>query len=583
LSWVGDGSGEGWEVGTPGSLDPDELEVVVGATPSNGTRGSLITESPEGDDTDELDGSADTGGVGSDGGDTRAVVGTGASTGGGRVAGAAGCAHPFLVPDLGLGKWSASGSRGWDTRGDGAATDTFVTDGTEGFTPLGSVGEELSGEGSPSTGTLSGIKRVPPGTGGWLRATSSVGGEACPGLSSFWGLLKEARVGWWLPWAAWKWWDSWGLWWSEEGGEGVHLGVLVEESDVGIPSGLGGVVGGDSAAVGGADGGSVGTGSNGDGSWDVSHLSEVEVVLGAADLDVTVAGSSGDSGVGSAAGSGGAAVEGGNVTVDLSGNSIESGTVFGIVVGSGLVKPPGWGVPGSAGSDTGSWSWTVVGVGDGGGLALGGGLTVPGSEAGELSGWHVEEWETLEGSAGDIEGGSGGGALLAEGTNVGGPGGGSVELHAVDNVGLDAETLWSAALADIHVEAWGGSVGTGDPGTFVGGWGEGGALGNGVAPDYTRRSVEVLEHGARGGGWSGSGVGLGGTADGGPLWATDESELSSWVLVWGHWLDGIAVCIGGTNSVVETVTAPPGGSGSTSGVEGDLELTGSKGSICSER
>ena len=197
---------------------------------------------------------------------------------------------------------------------------------------------------------------------------------------------------------------------------------------------------------------------------------------------------------------------------------------------------------------------------------MGGGLTVPGSEAGELSGWHVEEWETPEGCAGDIEGGSGSGALLLEGTNVGSPGGGSVELHTVDNVGLDAETL-STAFADIHVEAWGGSVGTGNPGTFVGGWGEGGVLGNAVAPGWAS-TVEVLEHGRGGCGWGGTAIGLGSTADGGPLWATDESELSSWVLVWGHWLDDIAVLVACTNSVVETVTAPPGASGSSADVEG---------------
>jgi len=41
----------------------------------------------------------------------------------------------------------------------------------------------------------------------------------------------------------WKWWNCWGLWWAEEGGEGVGLVVLLEEGDVVIPGGLGGVVG----------------------------------------------------------------------------------------------------------------------------------------------------------------------------------------------------------------------------------------------------------------------------------------------------------------------------------------------------
>jgi hypothetical protein len=27
----------------------------------------------------------------------------------------------------------------------------------------------------------------------------------------------------------WKWWDHWSLWWAEEGGEGVLLGVLLED------------------------------------------------------------------------------------------------------------------------------------------------------------------------------------------------------------------------------------------------------------------------------------------------------------------------------------------------------------------
>jgi hypothetical protein len=48
------------------------------------------------------------------------------------------------------------------------------------------------------------------------------------------------------------------------------------------------------------------------------------------------------------------------------------------------------------------------------------------------------------------------------------------------------------------------------------------------------------------------------TADAGPLWATDEGELSSWVLEWSQWLGNVAVGVSGTDSVVETVTAPPG-------------------------
>jgi len=46
----------------------------------------------------------------------------------------------------------------------------------------------------------------------------------------------------WQPWQAGKWWDGWSLWWAEEGGEGVGLGVLLEDGDVVIPGGLGGGV-----------------------------------------------------------------------------------------------------------------------------------------------------------------------------------------------------------------------------------------------------------------------------------------------------------------------------------------------------
>jgi len=83
------------------------------------------------------------------------------------------------------------------------------------------------------------------------------------GLS--WGLLEVAGVRCWCPRHVWEWWDSWRFWWAESGGEGVGLGVLGEDGNVGIPSGLGGVVTGQLTGVEGTEGGTGG----------VAHLSDL--------------------------------------------------------------------------------------------------------------------------------------------------------------------------------------------------------------------------------------------------------------------------------------------------------------------
>jgi len=59
-------------------------------------------------------------------------------------------AHPVVVPDE--GRFGISGE----------------TNGTEGFSPSGSVGHDLGGPGSPSTDGLGGIEGGPELVGGWL-------------------------------------------------------------------------------------------------------------------------------------------------------------------------------------------------------------------------------------------------------------------------------------------------------------------------------------------------------------------------------------------------------------------------------
>jgi len=88
--------------------------------------------------------------------------------------------------------------------------------------------------------------------------------------------LDVAGVRGWQPWHARKWWESWRLWWAEEGGEGVGLGVLLEEGDVVIPGGLGGGVVAHRGGVERFLGSSLGMGGLSDLSWEVSGLSQVK-------------------------------------------------------------------------------------------------------------------------------------------------------------------------------------------------------------------------------------------------------------------------------------------------------------------
>jgi hypothetical protein len=168
----------------------------------------------------------------------------------------------------------------------------------------------------------------------------------------------------------WKWWDGWSLWWAEEGGEGVLLGVLLEDSDVGIPGGLGGVVGAEGGGVLEGECSTRGVDGLGDLGWEVSHLSQIE--LGAVVCSVVLRGA--ESG-----GVGGANIAGdwdvGDVTVELGHDGCELKTDSSGVLDRGLTG--GHPVGGHVG---GSIHRPLT-------------LTVPGSEGGELDGWHREEWE----------------------------------------------------------------------------------------------------------------------------------------------------------------------------------------------
>lgn len=91
-----------------------------------------------------------------------------------------------------------------------------------------------------------------------------------------WGLLEVTGVLRWYPWHVWKWWDSWGFWWAEGSGEGVLFAVLLEDGNVGIPGGLGGVVSGEGRGVLILNGLSVGVDGGGNLGWEESDLSEIE-------------------------------------------------------------------------------------------------------------------------------------------------------------------------------------------------------------------------------------------------------------------------------------------------------------------
>jgi len=90
-------------------------------------------------------------------------------------------------------------------------------------------------------------------------------------------LLEVAGVSGWGPWHVWEWWDSWGFWWAESGGEGVGLGVLGEDGNVGIPRGLGGVVAGQLTRVEGTECSSGGVYLLGNIGWEISDDSGIEL------------------------------------------------------------------------------------------------------------------------------------------------------------------------------------------------------------------------------------------------------------------------------------------------------------------
>jgi len=269
-NWCGWGSndGEGGEAVGPGTCSPCELEVLLavpGTGSSRSNEGAIVTEGPEGDDGDHWDGvgvqlsSSD---CSSGCGCTRVVVigitdvsrGVGTGVGG---------AHPFVVPDLTHGEFVAI---------------CGVTDGTEGFTPSFSESEDLGGEGSPTTDGLGGSEVGEDSGAGWLGGLDKQGLRIVPchssGLDG--SLLDVTGISGWLPWHVWKWWNSWGFWWAEGGGEGVLFAVLLEDGNVGIPGGLGGVVSGEGGAVLCLNVLTLGVYGGWDLGWEESDLSEIE-------------------------------------------------------------------------------------------------------------------------------------------------------------------------------------------------------------------------------------------------------------------------------------------------------------------
>jgi len=139
-----------------------------------------------------------------------------------------------------------------------------------------------------------------------------------------WSLLEVTGVSCWSPRHVWEWWDSWGFWWAEGGGEGVSLGVLGEDGNVGIPGGLGGVVAGQLARV------QSGCGTTGH----PAHLSDLRWKV-SDHSNIVFGGASGHS-IAGGGGWGGCTIAGawevGDVTVVLTGNggkgSGDCGTVL---------------------------------------------------------------------------------------------------------------------------------------------------------------------------------------------------------------------------------------------------------------
>ena len=154
--WCGDGS-KWHNSGGPGTGVEGDGEAVIGCSPGvSGSTGGSRCGGPEGDGGDHLGGVDGNGTCGSNsfssGGDGVGwgALGSGAGTNGG---GGGDNALPRWVPDIG----DAGGV-------------TVVTDGTEGFAPSVSVGEDGGGEGAPSTDGL-GSGEVGPDLGGSWRGS----------------------------------------------------------------------------------------------------------------------------------------------------------------------------------------------------------------------------------------------------------------------------------------------------------------------------------------------------------------------------------------------------------------------------
>lgn len=149
------------------------------------------------------------------------------------------------------------------------------------------------------------------------------------------------------------------------------LGVLIKDSDVGIPGRLGGVVGGEGGAVLRGETATGGPDGLGDHGWEVSHGSQVE--FNAVVFTVVLGGGEGGSTtcLDDVAGN----WDVGDVTVELGLDSCE------LEADSRCVDD--WGLAG--GTPVAGHAGFVVNSG--------GTLTVPGSEGLELRGWHGEEWE----------------------------------------------------------------------------------------------------------------------------------------------------------------------------------------------
>jgi len=89
---------------------------------------------------------------------------------------------PFVVPDI--GHLQSVGVTG-------------VTDGTEGLAPSVSEGEDLGGEGAPSTDGLGGIQTGPELGGGWLGHTGDGGGVLLESINILCGGSDVTAVGGW--------------------------------------------------------------------------------------------------------------------------------------------------------------------------------------------------------------------------------------------------------------------------------------------------------------------------------------------------------------------------------------------------